>query len=524
MQWRVSLAGFDSAEDIGRSPTFTFKLVRAGTAPPGMVRIVSSTEPFQLFIPGLDHSPRVDIPDFWIDRHEVTNREFKRFLDDGGYRRRELWQEPFVKGQQAVAFEASIALFVDTTGKPGPATWEQGAFPAGQDDFPVTGVSWYEAAAYARWAGKSLPTLYHWSRAADPRLSGEVVPAGNFGGKSLLPVTQAGGLTRGGAAGMPGNAKEWCLNPSGPNRFILGGAWNEPVYMFTDADAQSPFARAATYGFRLMKTDRPEDLSAALTGEAALPSRDLRKVPLVSDEVFRAWQSLYSFDHGSLDVKVDSVDDSSAEWRVESVSFAAAYGGGRVPAILFLPKPTPPPYQAVVYFPGSGTISRREPPTANEIEVVNYRSAAAARSSIRSTRARTARGRHPQRLPEQDGRVARPRGYVVERRGPGDRLSALAARHRQGKDWVPRQQLGLRHGPALPRPRAAAVAGAAQRGRLLPAGGAARSRSRQLRLACEDAGAHAQRTLRLLLSDRDVTGTDVRTARHARRTQAAHRL
>ena len=106
------------------------------------------------------------------------------------------------------------------------------------------GVSWYEAAAYARWAGKSLPTIYHWSRAADQRLSGDVVPASNFGGKALLPVGAAGGITRGGTRDMAGNVKEWCLNAAGGERYILGGAWNEPVYMFTDADAQSPFARA----------------------------------------------------------------------------------------------------------------------------------------------------------------------------------------------------------------------------------------------------------------------------------------
>nr|MBA2355565.1 SUMF1/EgtB/PvdO family nonheme iron enzyme [Acidobacteriota bacterium] len=59
-------------------------------------------------------------------------------------------------------------------------------------------MSWYEAAAYARWAGKSLPTVHHWVRAADTRLSADVVPVSNFGGTSLLPVGTAGGITRGG--------------------------------------------------------------------------------------------------------------------------------------------------------------------------------------------------------------------------------------------------------------------------------------------------------------------------------------
>ncbi len=75
---------------------------------------------------------------------------------------------PFVKDGRPIALDGAMPLLVDTTGRPGPATWEHGKYPAEQDDYPVTGVSWYEAAAYARWAGKSLPTIYHWSRAADP--------------------------------------------------------------------------------------------------------------------------------------------------------------------------------------------------------------------------------------------------------------------------------------------------------------------------------------------------------------------
>jgi dienelactone hydrolase len=373
--WKAESNGFDVAEDVGPGPfwppRFYFKLVPRGNAPPGMVRVISSAEPFQLFIPGLDHLSPVRLPDYWIDQREVTNRDFQRFVDDGGYRREELWREPFVKDGRTLTFADSIALLADTTGKPGPATWEQGKYPAGQDDYPVSGVSWYEAAAYARWAGKSLPTIYHWSRAADQRLSGDVVPVSNFSGRGPLPAGRVG-LTRAGTTDMAGNVKEWCWNSSGEKRYILGGAWNEPVYMFTDADAQSPFERRLAYGFRCIKTDRPEDLHAGLTGDAALPSRDLRNVPAVSDAVFRAWRSIYSFDHGHLAATVDAVDDSSPEWRMEKVSYAAAYGDERIPAYLFLPKQTTPPFQTVVFFPGSGVISQRSSPDAGTWDRVNF--------------------------------------------------------------------------------------------------------------------------------------------------------
>ena len=191
---------------------------------------------------------------------------------------------------------------------------------------------------HARWAGKSLPTIYHWNRVADHRTSASVVPASNFGGKGPVAAGTSGGINRAGASEMAGNVKEWCSNPSGAKRYILGGAWNEPVYMFTTPDALPPFARAPNYGFRCIKANRPEDITVALAGAVDLQTRDLRVAKPVSDPVFEAWRSLYSFDHGDLNAKVHSTDDAPLEWRVERVSYPAAYGDERIPAVLFLPK------------------------------------------------------------------------------------------------------------------------------------------------------------------------------------------
>ena len=114
MHWKAEMAGHETAEDVddlrrgaahpasGSSP--------ANQVPAGMVRIVSAGQPFQIRIPSLEHlSSDVMLPDYWIDRHEVTNRAFKRFVDEGGYRRPELWREPFLKDGRTLTFDAAMA-------------------------------------------------------------------------------------------------------------------------------------------------------------------------------------------------------------------------------------------------------------------------------------------------------------------------------------------------------------------------------------------------------------------------------
>ena len=94
------------------------------------------------------------LPDFFIDKYEVTNKRFKEFVNAGGYRDKKYWKYPFTEDGKELRWEDAVKAFVDQTGQPGPATWQGGDYPEGQADYPVSGVSWYEAAAYAEFAGK----------------------------------------------------------------------------------------------------------------------------------------------------------------------------------------------------------------------------------------------------------------------------------------------------------------------------------------------------------------------------------
>ena len=365
--WRINLPGYEPVTlaypGAYAPPEVTLKLTldRAGTLPPDMMHVPGGKA--DLAIPGLDHLPAVALGDYAIDRLEVTNRQFKRFVDEGGYRRRDLWKEPFVHAGRTLGWGEAMALLHDRTGRPGPATWELGDYPDGQGDHPVTGVSWYEAAAYAAFVGKELPTTYEWSHAAGTYLAPQIVPASNFRNAGTVPVGTLAAIGPYGTQDMAGNAKEWCWNGvKDGRRFTLGGGWNEPSYMFNDADAQDPFTRGASFGFRLVK--RLDDRTAP-EASAVIPlaHRDYSSETPVKPEVAQAYRRLYAYDKLPLVARVDEPDDSSDRWRTEKVSFTAAYGGERVTAYLLTPRTGRPPYPLVVFFPGSNAIHERSSKT-----------------------------------------------------------------------------------------------------------------------------------------------------------------
>jgi hypothetical protein len=187
------------------------QLTKEEATPEGMV-YVTGDESVSLDLPNLSLI-EVQLPDYWIDRNEVTNREFKKFVDAGVYDNPKYWKENFVKDGRKLSWREGMALLRDKTGRPGPATWELGDYPEGQGDFPVTGVSWYEAVAYAEFAGKSLPTVYHWDHAAATWALNWIGPVSNFSGKGTARVGSYDGLGPYGTYDMAGNAKEGAGTP-----------------------------------------------------------------------------------------------------------------------------------------------------------------------------------------------------------------------------------------------------------------------------------------------------------------------
>jgi formylglycine-generating enzyme required for sulfatase activity len=157
----------------------------------------------------------VELAPFFVDRTEVTNNQFKEFLEETGYQPR--FRDNFLRH------------------------WENGSVPAGHEDFPVVWVSLDDAKAYAVWAGKQIPTEEQWQMAAqgtDKRL----FPWGDKYDQSRANVRSKGlrevgkfpqGASPYGCLDMVGNAWEWTDSKQDDGRhwfsYLRGGSWFQPT-------------------------------------------------------------------------------------------------------------------------------------------------------------------------------------------------------------------------------------------------------------------------------------------------------
>jgi serine/threonine protein kinase/formylglycine-generating enzyme required for sulfatase activity/dienelactone hydrolase len=373
-RWRITKEGFTPVEGF-RLPmegSIQFTLDPEGSLPPGMVRVSGNAYRESLY--GLTDLRAPDLEDYLIDRFEVTNRQFKEFVDQGGYREPKYWNGPFAErserdGQRHELSRAdAMKRFQDQTGQPGPSPWRSGTYPPGEADYPVRGVSWHEAAAYAKFAGKSLPTLAHWIRASGHQHWASIYPLSNFGRSGPAPVGTFACLGPFGTSDMAGNVREWCWNEmffSGSGiHFILGGAWDEPPYQFRLEDTASAFDRSPENGFRCVRylSDKvPQAVFQCITLQS---DHDFQKETPVSDEVFQAYKNQFAYDKAPLNAHIEDREQSS--WSIhETITFDAAYGKERVIAHLYLPRQGWPPYQAVVYHPGGHFWSQADFPREN---------------------------------------------------------------------------------------------------------------------------------------------------------------
>jgi len=225
-------------------------------------------------------SPQVtlDLPAFEIARFPVTVAEYRRFIDDGGYRRKELWRDLGWTWREENRIELPRFFSEDER-----AEWH----PYLTANRPVVGASFYEAEAFARWANARLPTEAEWEKAArgaygnewpwgnefDPNKCNSA--EGKKGGTTPVGAYSAlGGDSPYGCADMVGNVWEWCadwfneaeykprasasvVDPRGPQdgkyRVLRGGSFssNRNVARCAYRDRNNLTLRNLNYGFRV---------------------------------------------------------------------------------------------------------------------------------------------------------------------------------------------------------------------------------------------------------------------------------
>jgi iron(II)-dependent oxidoreductase len=249
----------------------------------------------------------VKVEPVYLDRYCVTNEQFQRFVDAGGYEQLEFWHEESLP---------ALLDFVDQTGCPGPRYWSEGQPPAGEQRLPVVGVSWFEAWAYARWVGKCLPSDAEWTKAgawpvesAPGRIAQRRYPWGEsfdvrrahlFGPGSQGPVAVdefPSGVSVGGIHQLIGNVWEWTSTPltelgdptlhvSESVMSIRGGAFDTYFENHATCHYQSgeqALSRRPNIGFRLALPMRELEASVQVMPEqyTAEPIADEQEAELV---------------------------------------------------------------------------------------------------------------------------------------------------------------------------------------------------------------------------------------------------
>ena len=369
-RWRLSNQGVGAYLTApATEDEMTFALDSARISPDGMVWVRGG--PFFDYIDFVGWVGPYDLPPFYIDRFEVTNRQYQKFVDSSGYQRRKYWDRKFMQGGRELRWDQAMPLFRDRTGRAGPSTWEGGHYPEEQADYPVSGISWYEASAYAAFVGKSLPTLAQWYRTAPPEIAPYIVQTSNITRSTLAPVGAFKGIGPYGTYDMAGNVREWTENAlDADRRFILGGTWRSPTYLYANPEALSPFDRSPANGVRCLTNTAP--LPPEVSRPVKTLERDFSRARPASDEVFRAYQVLYAYDKTPLNAKVEGVVQDSRDWREEKITFDAAYGNERVPAYLYLPKNVRPPYQTIVFFPSARVLHMSNSRTLGDTAFFDY--------------------------------------------------------------------------------------------------------------------------------------------------------
>jgi serine/threonine protein kinase/predicted esterase len=386
---RIASSALNRVErSFGVSPDVTLdvRLTKTDELPDDMVAVPGG--PYQLVGAGAPTKAHVTLDDYFIDRCAVSNEQFQAFIQAGGYADRAFWNDPLVIDGRELPWEEAVAQFTDRTGLPGPRTWVNQDVPRGKETHPVTDITWYEAAAYAAFVGKRLPTVFEWEKAARDgaytHFQGAVMPWGwvsaaetshhraNFSSSGTEPVDRYPfGISPYGAYNMAGNVKEWCSNetkrstdgePVTGGRVYTGGSWDDPMYLFAQYGSFTGSLASPALGFRCARS------APGSTGAQGAMCIDLdARTPVyepVYETTFQSFLGHYQYDRLPLQAEVLERTET-ADWTREKVQLDVA-GEEPILAYLYLPKRAARPYQGLTFVPGVNVFFEQSVPEQME--------------------------------------------------------------------------------------------------------------------------------------------------------------
>ena len=273
----------------------------------------------------------IKIEPFTISKFEVSNKEYQEFVDSGGYTNPKFWDFPITIHNRSYDFKSTMKLFTGKYGKPGPANWSYGKFPSGLENYPVTGISWFEAKAYAKFRNLDIPNVFQWLYASGTGFSGiydsKMIDNSNFNSNQMREVTD----TRGNADGVnniAGNVKEWLHNPFGDKKdeySILGGSYQEPSYYVKNYASLPPLDRSIGNGIRLVKNLNNDQKDQNKTLVVPDFYRDITSEPDVSDEVFELFKSQFDYKKTELNVSTQIADNFQSGYTLETFNLDTTY-------------------------------------------------------------------------------------------------------------------------------------------------------------------------------------------------------
>jgi len=284
-----------------------------------------------MLFPGIFFGRNISWDAFGISRFEVSNIEFKEFVDQGGYENPEYWDFPIVIKGKEYTYKNTIRKFTDKFGKFGPANWRYGQYPKGEENYPVSNISWFEASAFAKFKGLKLPNVFQWLHAANLHgFNGMILPKlekVNLNSDKLVDVLYKPDSLKL-LPNIAGNVREWVTNPDSDfNYSALGGSYNDPTYSFNSYYSLSPFVRTSENGFRLVKSfsekDKAQDNLTIKYDKNYI--RDFEKEKDVSDEIFQYYKSQFEFEDYPMEVLLEDLAAPERGYNIERFEMDTPY-------------------------------------------------------------------------------------------------------------------------------------------------------------------------------------------------------